>query len=423
MPSFAVTGGRHQKPVGAAGRPEISALIAHCSLLTNLHLAVNTRFLLPGDQLEGIGRFSHEVLQRLVAQHPEVTFHFLFDRPFDPKYCYAANVVPHVLPPPVRHPLLYLAWFEGAVALWLRRHRPAAFLSLDGLTTLATSVPRLTVLHDLAFHHHPQDVSWLQSRYYQYFIPRFVRACRQVITVSEATRQDIIRTYGLRPERVSVAYNAPSAVFQPLPPAPLALPAEQQATRRQFAGGQLYFMFVGALQPRKNLANLLRAFALFKQEQGAAASGVQLLIVGREAWQTGPIFTAFQQMTHGRDAVRFTGRVTDTELAALYRAALATVYVPYFEGFGLPIVEAQASGCPVLTASVTSMPEVAGPGGAVLANPLLPADIAAGLRRIWQEPALRAVLQERGAANLSRFSWARSAEAVWQAITLALREE
>ena len=388
-----------------------------------MHLAVNTRFLLPGDQLEGIGRFSHEVLQRLVAQHPEVIFHFLFDRPFDPKYRYAANVVPHVLPPPARHPLLFFAWFEGAVALWLRRHRPAAFLSLDGFTTLATSVPRLTVLHDIGFEHYPQDVSWLQRHYYHYFIPRFARACAQVITVSETSRQDIIQTYGLSPARVSVAYNAPAAVFQPRPAAPLSLLDEQQATRQRFAGGQPYFMFVGALQPRKNLANLLRAFALFKREQGAAATDVQLLIVGREAWRTGPIFTAFQQMTHGRDAVRFTGRVTDTELAALYRAALATVYVPYFEGFGLPIVEAQASGCPVLTASVASMPEVAGPGGAVLANPLLPADIAGGLSRLWHEPALRAALRERGTANLARFSWARSAEAVWQAITLALKEQ
>lgn len=388
-----------------------------------MHVAVNTRFLLPGDRLEGIGRFSHEVLQRLVRQHPAVTFHFLFDRKSDPRYHYAPNVVPHVLSPPARHPLLFAAWLEGAVAAWLRRHRPAAFLSLDGFTTLSTRVPRVTVLHDLAYEHYPLDVKWLQRRYYQYFIPRFARASRRLVAVSEATKHDLVQTYGLPAGRISVAYNAPAAIFQPQPPTPLPLADEQAATRRRYAGGQPYFLFVGALQPRKNLANLLRAFDLFKQARGPVAAAVQLLIVGREAWQTGPIFSAYQQMGPGRDAVRFTGRVADAELAALYRAALATVYVPYFEGFGLPIVEAQASGCPVLTASVSSMPEVAGPGGAVLADPLVPADIAAGLGRLWQEPALRADLQAQGTANLSRFSWERSADVLWQAILASMEGE
>ena len=383
----------------------------------SLHVAVNTRFLLPDGRLEGIGRFSHEVLQALVLQHPEVTFHFLFDRAFDPRYCYAANVVPHVLHPPARHPLLFMAWFEGAVALWLRRHRPAVFLSLDGFTTLLTSVPRVTVLHDLAFEHFPQDIKPVWRRYYHYFVPRFARASRHLIAVSEATKQDIVHTYGIAPARISVAYNAPAAIFQPLPLAPTTLAREQEATRGRFAAGQPYFLFVGALQPRKNLENLLRAFDLFRQGHAEAGPGVQLLIVGREAWQAGAIFAAFQRMTPpGRAAVRFTGRVTDTELAALYRGALATVYVPYFEGFGLPIVEAQASGCPVLTANLSSMPEVAGPGAAMLVNPLAPAEIAAGLSRLWQEPALRATLRERGTANLSRFSWARSAEVLWEAI-------
>jgi hypothetical protein len=116
----------------------------------SLHIAVNTRFLLPGDTLEGIGRFTYETLSRMVRQHPEHTFHFLFDRAYDSRYVFAANVVPHVLAPPARHPLLFVAWFEGAVAIWLSRHRPAVLLSTDGFTTLATSVPRVTVVHDLA---------------------------------------------------------------------------------------------------------------------------------------------------------------------------------------------------------------------------------------------------------------------------------
>jgi glycosyltransferase involved in cell wall biosynthesis len=380
-----------------------------------MHVAVNTRFLLPGDHLEGIGRFTYETLAQLVAQHPEVTFHFLFDRAYDARYLLGANVVPHVLRPPARHPFLFVAWFEGAVAAWLARHRPAAFLSPDGFTTLNTSVPRVTVMHDLAFEHFPLDVGLLQRKYYHFFMPRFARASAQLVAVSEATRADIVQTYGIAPAKISVAYNAPATFFRPQPA------AAQQEIRQRFSQGQPYFLFVGALQPRKNLGQLLRAFDAFKTAGGPAVAAAQLLIVGRKAWKAGPILDAYQQMRHPA-AVHFTGRVADAELAGLYAAALATVYVPYFEGFGIPIVEAQASGCPVLTSNVSSMPEVAGPGGALLADPHDAQSIAAGLARLWHEADLRRQLVARGHENLRRFSWARSAEVLWQALSKAVGE-
>ncbi|GAC1375067.1 MAG: glycosyltransferase family 1 protein [Hymenobacter sp.] len=383
---------------------------------SSFHVAVNTRFLLPGDHLEGIGRFTYEMLRQLVAQHPEVTFHFLFDRAYDPRYLFGPNVVPHVLPPPARHPLLFVAWFEGAVAFWLARHRPAAFISPDGFTTLSTGVPRVTVVHDLAFEHFPQDVGLLQRRYYHLFMPRFARASARLVAVSEATKADIVQTYGVAPAKISVAYNAPAEFFRPQPA------AAQQETRRRFSHGQPYFLFVGALQPRKNLGHLLRAFDAFKTTGGVAVAAAQLLIVGRKAWRAGPILAAYTQMRH-QAAVHFTGRVADAELAGLYAAARATVYVPYFEGFGIPIVEAQASGCPVLTSGVSSMPEVAGEGGALLVDPHTVESIAAGLARLWHEAALRRELVARGHNNLRRFSWARSAEVVWQALRAAMQKE
>jgi glycosyltransferase involved in cell wall biosynthesis len=278
-----------------------------------LHIAVNVRFLLPGDKLEGIGRFTLETLRHMVQQQPEHTFHFLFDRAFDARYLLAPNVVPHVLRPPARHPLLWVAWFEGAVAQWLRKHRPAVFLSPDGFTTLRTRVPRVTVLHDLAFEHFPQDVNKLVLRYYRYFTPRFARASERLVAVSEATKQDIVRTYGIAESKISVVYNAADAHFRPQPV------AVQQATRERYAAGKDYFLFVGALQPRKNLVNLLRAFDAFKMATGATT---KLLIVGRTAWKAGPIFEVYQQLQHHHD-VHLTGRVTDAELVELYAAALS----------------------------------------------------------------------------------------------------
>ncbi len=293
--------------------------------LQKVHLAVTTRFLLPGNQLEGLGRYTYETLQQLVRQHPECTFHFLFDRPHDPRYVLAPNVVPHLLLPPARHPLLMLAWYEGAVAWWLRRHRPAALLSPEGFTVLGTRVPRVLVLHDLAYLHRPHDVAGLMQRYYQYFMPRFARAATQLVTVSEATRHDVAQQFGLPAERILVAYNAPAAHFRPQPA------ARQVAVRAKFSQGKPYFLFVGALQPRKNLANLLCAFGLFKAQGGVGTEAVQLLLVGREAWRAGPIFEAYQSLpANVQAAVHFTGRVSEEDLAGLYGGALATVYVPFF---------------------------------------------------------------------------------------------
>ncbi|TYZ10923.1 glycosyltransferase family 4 protein [Hymenobacter lutimineralis] len=377
-----------------------------------MEIAINTRFLLPGDKLEGIGRFTYETLRRLVQQHPEHTFHFLFDRPFDERYLFGANVVPHVLYPPARHPLLWLTWFEGAVAAWLLRHRPAVLLSPDGYTTLATRVPRVTVIHDLAFEHFPQDIDRLTRRYYQYFTPRFARASARVVAVSEATRQDIMSTYGLSGERIRVVPNAADAHFQP------QLAPEQQATRERYSAGKPYFLFVGALQPRKNLVNLLRAFDEFKQRTGAPT---KLLVVGRTAWQAGPIFEVYRHLEHRRD-VHLTGRVTDAELTQLYAAARATVYVPYFEGFGIPVIEAQACGCPVITSNCSSLPEVAG-GAARLVDPFSVASIAEALGELHDDAPRCAALAALGLQNAARYSWDHSARLLWQAVAEVVEPE
>ena len=138
-----------------------------------MRIAVNTRFLLP-NKLEGIGRFTLEVLRRMVNSHPEHEFYFFFDRKYDPSFVLSENVIPIILFPPARHPFLFYWWFEWSVARALKKHNIDVFLSTDNFCSLNTKVPTVLVTHDLAFAHFPEQVGFLQRKYYQYFTPRFL---------------------------------------------------------------------------------------------------------------------------------------------------------------------------------------------------------------------------------------------------------
>jgi glycosyltransferase involved in cell wall biosynthesis len=373
-----------------------------------LKVAVNTRFLLSG-KLEGIGKFTFETLKRMVLQHPEAEFLFFFDRKYDPAFIFAPNVKPVVINPPARHPILFVIWFELAVAQQLRKYKPDVFLSTDGLNTLCTTVPRVTVIHDLAFEHYPQDLNWTVRNYLKYFSPKIARASERIVAVSEYTRQDIAQTYQVDPGKIDVVYNDASDFFRE------SSEAEMEKTRNLFTDDHPYFMFVGALHPRKNLVNLFKAFDEFRT---LSKSKVKLLIVGRKAWNAKEITEAYTQMKYKKDVI-FTGRVTDDELRKLYGAALANVYVPNFEGFGIPIVEAQKCNCPVITSNVSSMPEVAG-DAAVIVSPFSVKEISGAMLEIWQKPDLRLTLQYLGKQNLKRFSWNTSAARLWDSLVKAV---
>ena len=346
----------------------------------------------------------------MVHNHPEVQFYFFFDRPYDPQFIFGPNVTPIVLNPPARHPFLFYIWFEISVAQALRKINPDVFLSTDGLTTLNTDVPRVTVMHDLAFEHYPYDLALIIRNYLRYFSPKFARESRRIIAVSEFTKQDICRQYGIQPDKIDVVYNDASAFFSP------ASEEEQELTRYRFSQGKPYFMFVGAIHPRKNLVNLFKAFDTFKRQ---TSSEVKLLIVGRKAWNSKEISKTFEQLRF-QDDVIFTGRVTDEELRQLYSAAQANVYVPTLEGFGIPIVEAQKCNCPVITSNVSSMPEVGG-DAVLLVDPFNVTEITAAMKQICENVALRQTLIYLGRQNLKRFSWERSAGQLWNSLMLATK--
>lgn len=371
-------------------------------------IVVNTRLLLK-DRLEGIGCFMVETLSRITRAHPEHQFIFLFDRPFDQKFIFSDNIVPLVVYPPARHPLLWKIWFDYRIPGILRKYKADLFLSPDGYLSLRTEVPQLPVIHDLNFFHRPADLPADISRYYNRYFPLFARKAARIATVSDWSREDIATSFNIDPAKIDVVYNACSPSFQPLNR------KEQQKVRDQYSGGKPYFLFVGALHPRKNIEGLLTAFEEFKSRTSGEE---KLLVVGGKMFKTGNIATRLGTMKY-RDQVIFTGRVAGEELHRIYGAALALTFVPFFEGFGIPVVEAMGAGIPVICSHTTSLPEVAG-DAALYADPHQPHQITWAMQKISSGEALRNMMVEKGFRQKEKFSWDRSADLLWASILKAM---
>lgn len=374
-----------------------------------MKIAVNTRLLI-SNKLEGIGWFTYETLKRIVENHPEVTFYFLFDRKPDPQFVFGPNVHTVVLSPPARHPILFVIWFDWAVKNALNKIKPDLFLSPDGYLSLTTKTPSLAVMHDLNFEHFPEDLPWLVSKYYRFYFPRFARKAIRIATVSEFSKQDIVTQYGVAPEKIDVVYNGANEIFKPIGVQSI------QNVRDKYSNGEPYFLFVGSLQPRKNLARLFSAFDAFRTNN---ASKVKLLVVGEKKWWTEPIRNAFEQMQF-KDEVIFCGRLNVVELHQVTASALAITYISYFEGFGIPIVEAFRCGVPVITSNITSMPEVAG-DAALLIDPYAIDSIAQGMQLMAGSEAFRNQLIEKGFKQAHKFTWDGAANRLWNSMMKAIK--
>lgn len=369
-----------------------------------MKIVVNTRLLIH-NRLDGIGRFSFETLQRITQQHPDDEFIFLFDREIHKEFIFGKNVRGLKLLPPARRPFLFRIWFNWSVASLLSEVRPDVFLSPDGFLPLRTKTPCLGVIHDLNFEHYPEDVPKNIARFYKTFFPQYARKATRIATVSEYSKADIVKQYGIAPEKIDVVYNGASDGFRPLA-------AEQVSeVRKQYSSGAPYFLFVGSLHPRKNVVRLLQAFEAFRN---SSDSQTKMLIVGERYWRGFDLQQTLDGMKHKNDVI-FTGRVPSEELHRITAAAHALTYVPYFEGFGIPIVEAMQCDVPVLTSQVTSMPEVGG-DAVVYADPFSETSIAEGMRKIDSDTTLRNSLLEKAKQQREKFSWQKSADLLWESI-------
>ncbi len=369
-----------------------------------MKIAVNTRLLLK-NKLEGIGWFAYEVLQRVVKNYPEHEFIFIFDRPYAEEFVFAKNVTPIVVGPPARHAFLFYQWFERSVPKIVKKHQADLFFSPDGYLSLSLDIPQIQVIHDLAFEHYPKQVPFWARKHYQYYFPKYAKKAEKILTVSAFSKQDIVHRYGISQDKIQVVYNGVSSFYAPLKA------GDKKEIRDQYSEGKPYFVYVGSINPRKNIDRLLQAFDRFAERD---KDDVCLLLVGEKMWKDNMLEQTFQTLKH-KDRIKFTGRLAQFDLARVMGSALGLTYVSLFEGFGIPIAEAMQCGVPVITSNVSSMPEVAGEA-AVLVDPNSIEDISNGMITIATNNRLRGDLITKGFEQVQKFSWDKTAQKVASAL-------
>lgn len=366
-----------------------------------MRIAVNTRLLLKG-KLEGIGWFTYQTLEHIVRQLPEHEFYFFFDRPYDEQFVFAPNVKPVVVHPQARHPILFYLWFEWAIPMMLRKYKIDLFLSTDGYLSLSTKVPTCLVIHDLAFEHYPEHYVTSHRLYWRHYSPLFARKATRIATVSTFSKNDIAERYGIAPANIDVVYNGAHEEYRPL------TASEREAVKAKYTDGCEYFVFAGAIHPRKNILNLLKAFAAFKKRQ---PTNMKLVIVGRPAWKYDEVEILRHTMPFKED-VKWVGYMNVDELSQVIGGAYALVYASLFEGFGIPILEALQCNVPAIVSNTSSMPEVAG-DAALLTDPADPEDIAQKMHMLYKDEALRARLIAKAPEQVRKFNWQGAADRLW----------
>jgi glycosyltransferase involved in cell wall biosynthesis len=286
------------------------------------------------------------------------------------------------------------------------RRRPVDLLHVQYTAPPLAPCPFVATIHDLSFEHLPETFKRRSRMQLRLTVRRTARGAAHVIAPSEFTHRDLIETYGLDPERVTAIPLAASPRFRPVDDE-----EEIKRVRGRYGVGGEYVLAVGSIQPRKNLARLVRAYSLLRRERGRS-NLPQLVLVGKRAWLYGETLRAIEGEGAG-DSVILTGYVPEADLPALYSGALCFVYPSYFEGFGLPPLEAMSCGAAVLTGTRTSLPEVVG-DAALTADPFDEAALARALARLIDDDALRAELRARGLRRARLFDWRDTARMTLQ---------
>lgn len=380
-------------------------------LYCSMRIGINARFLIKNRQ-EGLGVYTQEVSQRLAKIYPEHEWYFIFDRQYDESFITSSNITPVIAYPSARHPLLWYWWFEKSLPKQFSKHRLDMFFSTDSYLSLSTKIPQLLTVHDLAFEYFPKSIPWLVHQYYQYFTPRYCHKANQLIAISNHTKEDILLKYQIEANKIHTIPNGVSNEFSVLNP------IEIQTIRNQFSQGKPYFLYVGAIHPRKNVISILQAFEQLKTAYPDLPH--QLLIVGRNAWDNQSLVDYLNNMQHQKEVIWKESLERHT-LEKIIGAATAMVYLSLYEGFGLPVLESMASGVTVITSENSPMEEIVQDTGLIVA-PLDIHQISSAMYQLATDESLRTSLNIKSKIKSQEYHWDITAQETGKVIEQMLNQ-
>ena len=292
------------------------------------------------------------------------------------------------------------------------RRNPVDVLHVQYTAPPLAPCPVVATIHDLSFEHLPETFNRRSRAQLRLTVRRTARKAAQILTLSEFSRRDIVDTYRIAPDRVSVTPAAAPSHFKPIEDE-----TELRKIREIYGIERDYILSVSSIQPRKNLIRLIEAYSCLR---GLRPEGKlpQLILVGKRGWLDNETFRAAQRHSANND-IAFTGYVAENDLSALYSGATCFVYPSFFEGFGLPVLEAMQCGAPVIAGNRTSIPEVVGNAG-LLFDPFDTNSLVQALTRVLDDSEYRAALRIQGLERAREFDWKQTARMTLQAYQKAV---
>jgi glycosyltransferase involved in cell wall biosynthesis len=364
-------------------------------------IAVNT--ISPGKNSTEIhGNFIYEAFVRIVKQHPQNTFIFIFGRPYH-TLTLSENIIPVVIGPPA-HPWLWKFWYNYKIPAVLKKYKADVFVSGDGIYSLRTKIPQCLVITDLAFLHYPGLLK-NHARFYKKNTRKFLQKAAVIVTVSEFCKKDILTHYDVDENKIHVAFSGVDEIFNP------ANVGEREKIKEQYAGGNEYFLISGENYLRQNVLNLLKAFSVFKKR---LKSNMKLLIVVKGA-EKQDAFTKDLRLFKYKNDVHQLGSISAIEIARITTAAYAMVYPVYFDCCGIPLLESMRSGVPIITSNLSALREIGG-DAALYFDPHDYADIAGKMMLMFKDERLRNELIVKGNQQGKKYNWQTTAELLWASI-------
>lgn len=368
-----------------------------------------------GEVKTGVGHYTFELARSLASLAPADEFELI--SPF-PYVAADGDESEQTLPSNLRivqaqvNPLRRRRWWSIGLPLYIKRASFVLFHGTNYNVPLWNRCRTILTVHDLSLLLYPETHEEHLVRRARLRLPVMARTATAIITPSESVRREVCEHLGIKPERVVAIPEAARRTFRPLPL------AETIAVRRRLKIEDEFILFVGTIEPRKNLLALARAF---DEIHRTTRLHPQLVIAGKEGWLTGELFS-YLKSAEIRERVRFTGYVSDDDLRALYSSCRAFVYPSLYEGFGLPPLEAMACGAPVITSRIPSIIETVG-DAARLVSPTDFRELTQGIIRVLEDSGEREHLSLAGLQRAAGFSWERTAAASLDVYRQALNKE